>query len=70
MIALIDYADGVKGHFCLGRPIPPEHFYWHFWNDTANDWCSAGSVYVGKDAARAKRREVKATMIAHAMEGR
>ena len=59
---LIDCGDGVRGHFCIGKPTEKGSIYWHFWNDNHNGggWCSAGSVYVGRDAAKAKLRELAA----------
>lgn len=56
---LIDRADGVRGHYCIGRSVDmlshPSIF--EFWND-AHGWCSAGTVYVGEQAAKAKLYEV------------
>lgn len=59
---IIDYGDGVKGHFCIGKPIKPGSIFGHFWNDECKggSWCSAGSVYVGRAAAETKLRELVA----------
>jgi hypothetical protein len=63
-LSLLDRGDGVKGHFCIGKPMERGSIYWHFWNDDHNGggWCSAGSVYVGRRAARTKLREVAANV--------
>lgn len=55
---LLDRCDGVQGHYCIGKPMETGGTFWHFWNDECNDWCSAGSVYVGLEAANAKLREL------------
>ena len=52
---LIDRGDGVRGHFCIGRCA--NGVYSEFWND-GHGWCSAGTVYVGREAAEAKLKEV------------
>lgn len=57
-IRLIDRADMCQGHFCLGRQFNGNLIkYWVFWSDTykGGSWCSAGTVYVGKEAALKKR---------------
>lgn len=56
---LIDRGDGVRGHYCIGRSIDflahPSIF--EFWNES-HGWCSAGTVYVGEQTAKAKLYEV------------
>lgn len=52
---LIDCGDGVRGHFCIGRSMGG--MYYEFWHDRIG-WCSAGAVYVGREAAEAKLKEV------------
>ena len=61
-VKLLDRGDGVRGHFCIGKPMEKGSIYWHFWNDNHNGggWCSAGSVYIGRDAAKTKLREIAA----------
>ena len=55
---LRDRADGVKGHYCIGRLINPEEPYWEYWNK--GQWASAGEVFNGKEAAEAQLRELRA----------
>lgn len=45
---LCDRADGVSGHFCIGRYNEAGKF-WEFYNN--GKWCSAGHVYVGEECA-------------------
>ena len=56
-VKLINYSDGCKDHFCIGKPMEPGSIFWHFWNDKSQ-WCSAGTVYIGRRAANAKLREL------------
>jgi len=57
-IKLINYADACEGHYCLGRRTAPGSPYWEFWNEDlrCGAWGSAGTVYVGRDVAKAKRK--------------
>jgi predicted Zn-ribbon and HTH transcriptional regulator len=57
-IKLLDRADGCKGHFCLGRQRNPP--YWEFWSETYNggSWCSAGTLFSGREAAQEKLAEL------------
>lgn len=45
---LIDRADGVRGHYCIGRHMEKyRHFptpTWEFWD--GDKWSSAGKVYI------------------------
>lgn len=50
---LYDGADGVCGHYCIGR-WNAEGQYNEFWVEDRNRWASAGTVYVGKERAEAK----------------
>lgn len=45
---LCDRADGVKDHFCIGRPVG-DSIYFEYYND--GKWCSAGEVFIGRDRA-------------------
>jgi hypothetical protein len=45
---LCDRADGVEGHYCIGRPIG-DSIYWEYYNE--GKWCSAGEVFIGRDRA-------------------
>lgn len=49
---LLDNADGVRGHYCIGRTHstlgPP---FLEFWNH--GSWLSAGEVFCGQNEARA-----------------
>jgi hypothetical protein len=57
-VRLYDRADGVRGHFCIGREVIPASGlrYHEFWN--AGRFCSAGQVYVGETAAKKKLIEI------------
>lgn len=39
-------ADGVNGHYCIGRQIDD---YWEFWN--RYEWSSAGEVFQDRKIA-------------------
>ena len=52
---LLDYADGVKGHFCIGRTVGCPA-YWEFYN--RGDWVSAGQVFKTKKAAQARLKRL------------
>jgi hypothetical protein len=56
---LIDYADGVQGHYCIGERLEIGSIYWKFWNDDVNDWSSAGTVYENKDVAMDKLKKLE-----------
>lgn len=56
---LFDRADGVKGHYCIGRPRG--NGFTEFWSPHFG-WCCAGTVYVGKELATKK---LKAVIDAH-----
>lgn len=45
---LCNRADGVPGHYCIGKKIVPGQPWWHFWNEQTNAWWGAGTVYVGR----------------------
>ena len=59
---LLDCGDGVRGHYCIGEPMDKGSIYWHYWNDSykGGTWCSAGTLYIGKEAAQAKLKELRA----------
>lgn len=50
---LIDRADGVKGHYCIGREIPVSTnkfgSFWEFYNK--GKWLSAGQVFTNRKNA-------------------
>lgn len=48
---VIDRADGVRGHYCVGRQMGPYSKFWEFYKD--GKWCSAGEVFTDRDAAKA-----------------
>lgn len=59
---IIDRGDGVRGHFCIGRKVEGGRYgipFSEFWNDNIKGWCSAGSVYIGKESAEKKIQELK-----------
>lgn len=45
---LCNRADGVDGHYCIGRRID-NSIYFEYYND--GKWCSAGEVFIGRDRA-------------------
>lgn len=47
-IRLYDRADGLKGHYCIGRIY--DGIYHEFWSDEARKFCSAGSVFTLEEA--------------------
>ena len=53
---LVNYADGVKGHYCIGREIDN---YWVFWN-SGDMWAGSGQVFFNRKDARDKLKEIKA----------
>ncbi len=44
-IKLCDYATMAKGAWSIQRRMPDAPAYTEFWNDEANEWCSACTVY-------------------------
>lgn len=58
---LVNRADGVKGHYCIARTV---YSYWgdyaEFWNE-GDKWSSAGEVFIGEEAAKAKLAELSQT---------
>ncbi len=52
---LFDRADGVKGHFCISRYNSDGNFI-EFYN--RGMWCSAGELFIGKDIAEKKLKEL------------
>jgi hypothetical protein len=55
---LRDRGDGVKGHYCIGRQVNDGDgfLYWEFYNK--GKWCSAGEVFIGRETAEAKLKEL------------
>lgn len=56
-VSLTDRADGVRGHFCLRRPMKGGGYVEH-WNDYANKWTAFGSLYIGREAALTRAAEI------------
>ena len=54
---IIDRADGVKGHYCIGRLIKVGEPFWEYWN--SGSWCSAPTVYVGERLALEALTEIR-----------
>lgn len=48
---LFDRADGVKGHYCIGRQIGNTNFV-EFWNK--GGWAGHGQLFTSKKAAEFK----------------
>lgn len=48
---LFDRADGVRGHYCVGRQVDKGDGlpFWEYW--TGDRWASAGKVYFYKSSA-------------------
>ena len=56
---LYDRADGVRGHFCIGRPMDLKNQdYSEFWNEDASRWSSAGTVYTTRESAEKRMAEL------------
>ena len=52
---LVDRGDGVRGHYCIARTINDGRGeYTAYWNDNADDWVSAGSLYLSRQRAQEK----------------
>jgi hypothetical protein len=47
---LCNYADGIKGHYCIGRKMDPKSIYWEYYNK--GKWCSAGEVFDWKNGRK------------------
>jgi hypothetical protein len=56
-LKIFDRADMVRGHFCIGR-MKDDRGTWEFWNEKAG-WSSAGTVIVGRDAARDRMKQLE-----------
>lgn len=56
---LCDMGDGVKGHYCIGKPMEKGSIYWQYWNDHAKEWSGAGTLYIGRDKAKKKMAQLK-----------
>jgi hypothetical protein len=62
---LIDRADGVRGHFCIGRR--KAEFGWEVWEFFNNGkWESAGEVFYSRTAAERKLKQLLKEKQAHA----
>jgi hypothetical protein len=55
ILAALDHADGVAGHFCIGRKIG-KSIYWEFYNK--GKWCSAGEVFIGIEKATSVMNDI------------
>lgn len=44
---LVNYADGVKGHFCIARNN--DNGFREYFNIKENKWCSAGTLLIISD---------------------
>jgi len=54
---LFDQADGVKGHFCIGRYKKIEGGFWEFYNN--GEWLSAGEVFIGRENANKTLKKIQ-----------
>lgn len=64
--AIIDRADGVQGHYCVGRLIKIGEPFWEYWN--SGSWASAATVYVGERLALDALRDIRVKADADARE--
>ena len=55
-LRLCDHADGVRGHFCIGKTL--DGVYYAYWNEHQKRWATAGTVYTSKTEAEAKLKEL------------
>mgnify|MGYP001596777808 CR=1 FL=1 len=56
LMKLFDYADGVAGHYCIGRRIGDSEF-WEFWNPSG--WAGSGKLLTSQQAAEFKLNELE-----------
>ena len=55
---LINRADGIKGHYCIGRPMEAFNTtVWEFWNK--DKWRSVGEVFTCREIALKKLEELR-----------
>ena len=56
-----NYADGVDGHYCIGRPIKGDLVYWEYYNgDADGEWSAfVGEVFKDFETAVAKYEELE-----------
>lgn len=47
-LKLFDRADGIHGHYCIGRQIG-DTTYWEYYNKGM--WCSAGQLFTSRESA-------------------
>jgi len=63
-VCLVNHADMVKGHYCVGRPTedsprPSGLIFWEFWSEESKAWASAGTLYRSKAEAQAKLDQLR-----------
>lgn len=65
---LFDWADGCRGHYCIGRQIGNTAF-WEFYNK--GSWLSAGQLFTSQSSAEfmMKQLEKKGRTKTHAKQG-
>jgi len=50
VMELVDHADGVRGHFCIGRRIPGLSIeVWEFYNPSG--WAGHGQLFTSRASA-------------------
>jgi hypothetical protein len=52
---LVNRADGVDGHYCIGRNLKD---FREYWNDETGRWGAFGTVFEGKEFAEKKFNEI------------
>jgi hypothetical protein len=58
---LVDRADSVRGHYCIGRLKWGNQSYWEFWNK--GQWVSAGQVFIGEEAAMKAMHQLRDSLL-------
>lgn len=64
-LKLRDRADMCRGHYCIARVAsvgPTGLRYWEYWSESSQGFASAGTVYVGRPAAMAKLKQIRASI--------
>lgn len=59
---LINFADWVNGHYCIGRQIG-KSIYWEYWAEHLNGWAAFGTLYLSRKEALKKLKELKKCLI-------
>ncbi len=57
---IINRADGVYGHYCIGRKVRKGEPFWEYYNPHAKgEWASFCKVFITKKSAILKKKQLK-----------